>query len=90
MRKMIITFRISRREMDELYRFARARSTTMSFMIREALVAAYPEIFATANRYIKRPKRPKPLQEKTVLQKSLADGTIRVIDTSAEKNPLNE
>lgn len=90
MREMIMTFRISRAEMNELYRYARARGATMSYMIREALVAAYPEIFGEANRYIRKPRRPKPVQEKTILQQSLVDGSIRVIlPTEGTKSPTN-
>lgn len=83
MRDIILTFRVTRREMNELYRFARARNATMSYMLREALVLTYPEIFEDANRYIRKPRiKPKPLQEKTVLQQSLVDGSITVVDTT--------
>lgn len=81
MREIILSFRISRNEMNELYRYARARSATMSYMIREALVQTYPEIFLEANRYIKKPKKPKPVQDKTTMLTSFVDGQVKVVDT---------
>lgn len=80
MREIILTFRVSRRELDELYRYARARSATMSYVVREALVQTYPEIFADANRYIRKPRKPKPVQEKTTVEHSLVDGSIKILD----------
>lgn len=81
MREIIMTFRVSRNEMNELYRYARARSATMSYMIREALIQAYPEIFTDANRYIKKPRKPKPIQNKTTILTSYVDGNTKVVDT---------
>lgn len=82
MRNIILSFRVSRKELDELYRFARSRSATMSYMLREALVKTYPEIFAEANRYIRKPRKPKPIQDRTTVATSYVDGSIKVLDTS--------
>lgn len=79
MRNIVLTFRVSRREVDELYRFARSQSATMSYMLREALVKTYPEIFEDANRYIRKPRKAKPIQEKTTIQTSYATGEVSVV-----------
>lgn len=83
MREIILTFRVTKREMNELYQYARARSATMSYMIRQAMIETYPDIFLDANRYIRKPKAPKPIQDKTVLEKSLVDGSIKIVDTKS-------
>lgn len=80
MRDMRITFRMSRSEANELYRYARARKATMSYMIREALKEKFPEIFANMNRHIKKPRVPKPIQEKTQIMHSLVDGQIKILE----------
>lgn len=51
----------------------------MSYMLREALVETYPDIFADANRYIRKPRKPKPIQEKTTIQTSYATGEVTVV-----------
>lgn len=81
MRDIILTFRVTRREMNELYQYARARSATMSYMIRHAMMETYPEIFENANRYIRKPRKPKPIQDKTTVEHSLVDGSIKIVDS---------
>lgn len=51
----------------------------MSYMLREALVKTYPEIFEDANRYIRKPRKAKPIQEKTTIQTSYATGEVSVV-----------
>lgn len=80
MRDGRITFRMSQREIDDLYRYARARKATMSYMIREALVEKYPDLFGASNRHIRKPRKPKPLDGRTSMMHSFADGTARVLD----------
>lgn len=81
MRDIILTFRVTRREMNELYQYARSRSATMSYMIRQAMMEAYPDIFLNMNRYIRKPRKPKPIQDKTTVEHSLVDGSIKIVDT---------
>lgn len=54
----------------------------MSYMVRQALVETYPDIFADANRYIRKPRKPKRIQDKTLIQKSLVDDTITIVNGS--------
>jgi len=80
MRNIILTFRVSQRELNDLYQFSRAQRATMSYIVRQALVETYPDIFSDANRYIRKPRKPKPIQDKTLIQKSLVDGTITILN----------
>jgi hypothetical protein len=80
MRGSKLIFRCSRQEADDLYQYARARKATMSYMIREALKEKYPDIFGNANRHIRKPRKPKPQQERAQIMHSLADGSIRILD----------
>jgi len=82
MRNIVLTFRVSQRELNELYQFARSQRATMSYMVRQALVETYPDIFADANRYIRKPRKPKRIQDKTLIQKSLVDDTITIVNGS--------
>lgn len=78
-RNRILYFRVSQREVNELYRYARARKATMSYMIRQALHAQYPEIFGDINRHIRKPKKvPLPIQEPTQIRHSLVDGSVSI------------
>ena len=83
----MVSFRVSRQEIDDLYRYARARRATMSYMIREALCQQYPDIFKSLNRHIRKPKKnPLAIQERTQVLHSLATGIITVMPP---ENPLN-
>jgi len=82
MRDVVITFRTSRQEMNELYHQARSRTITMSYMIREALEKAYPEVFANANRHIKKPRKQKPIQPRTHIMHSFVDGTVNILGSA--------
>lgn len=81
-RTCILYFRVSRRELDEIYRYSRSRKATMSYMIREALQQAYPEIFEEQlNRHIKKPRqKPVAVESPTTILKSLADGRVTIVD----------
>lgn len=79
MRDCILYFRVSRREVDELYRFARARKATMSYMIREALREKYPDIFGDINRHIRKPRPATEIEEPTQMLHSFANGTVTII-----------
>lgn len=78
MRDRILYFRVAQREVDELYRYARARKATMSYMIREALHAMYPDIFGDINRHIRKPKKPMPQEAPTQILRSLVDGSVKI------------
>ena len=84
MRDVILTFRVSKKEINELYRYARARKATMSYMIREALREKFPDIFTEINRHIRKPRK-KPLETENPAQilHSLVDGNIKFIDTES-------
>lgn len=85
-RNRILYFRVSQREVDEIYRYARARKATMSYMIRAALHAQYPDIFGDINRHIRKPKlKPTPIETPTTMQHSWANGNVTVIDTGSEE-----
>lgn len=84
MRECIMYFRVTRRELDELYRFARARKATMSYMIREALCEKYPDIFADINRHIKKPRKPKKMEAPSQILYSLVDGSVKVVDSGEQ------
>lgn len=90
MRDRIMLFRCSLKEANELYRYARARSATMSYMIREALKDKYPDIFGNANRHIRKPRKPKPLDGSTSVMVSLANNDVRVVDTQEFLGTTNE
>lgn len=79
MRDRILYFRVSQREVDDLYRYARARKATMSYMIREALHAMYPDIFGDINRHIRKPKKPMPQEAPTQITRSLVDGSVKIL-----------
>lgn len=79
-RDVVITFRTSRKEMNELYHQARCRKATMSYMVREALAKMYPDIFKYANRHIRKPRTPKPIQPQTHILHSYVDGSIKILD----------
>lgn len=81
MRECILYFRVTRRELDELYRFSRARKATMSYMIREALKEKYPDIFDDINRHIRKPRKPLPIETPTQILHSLNDGSTKIVDT---------
>lgn len=81
MRECILYFRVTRRELDEIYRFSRARKATMSYMIREALREKYPEIFADINRHIRKPKKPVEVEKPAQILKSLVDGSVKIVDS---------
>ena len=78
-RDVVITFRTSRKEMNELYHHARCRKATMSYMVREALAKMYPDIFKNANRHIKKPRDPKPIQPVTHIMHSYVDGSTKIM-----------
>jgi len=81
-RDCIMYFRVSQRELDEIYRYSRARKATMSWMIREALKEKFPEIFTNINRHIRAPKKNLvSFDSPTQISKSLANGNINIIDT---------
>lgn len=83
-RDCILYFRVSRREVDEIYRYARARKATMSWMIREALKEKFPDIFTDINRHIKKPKKtPIDTDGPTHILKSFANGNVKIIDTQS-------
>ena len=85
MRDRIMTFRVSIDEQNELYRYARARKATMSYMIREALCEKFPDIFKNLNRHIRKPrKKLAPVEDRTQILHSLATGTISVLPPSTE------
>lgn len=84
MRDCILYFRVSRRELDEIYRFSRARKATMSYMIREALCEKYPDIFADINRHIRKPRKPKPIESPTQILHSYANGAVKIMSTESE------
>lgn len=84
MRECVMYFRVTRRELDELYRFARARKATMSYMIREALREKYPDIFADINRHIQKPRAPKPTEKPSYILHSMVDGSVKVFDREPE------
>lgn len=79
MRNRILYFRVSQREVDDLYRYARARKATMSYMIREALHSTYPDIFGDVNRHIRKPKKPVPQDPPTQILRSLVDGNVKIV-----------
>lgn len=84
-RECILYFRVSRRELDEIYRYSRARKATMSYMIREALCEKYPDIFADINRHIRKPKPPKHQPElPTQILHSLANGAVIITNSKPE------
>ena len=85
MRECILYFRVTRRELDELYRFSRARKATMSYMIREALREKYPDIFSDINRHIRKPRKPRPVETPTQMLRSLANGTVTIVDSGSEE-----
>lgn len=85
MRECILYFRVTRREVDEIYRYARARKATMSYMIREALREKYPDIFGDINRHIRKPKPPKSVETPTRMLHSLANGTVTIVDSDPEE-----
>lgn len=87
-RGQIIGFRVARYEADELYRFCRARKMTMSYLIREALHKQYPELFVVGNRHIRKPRKPKPIEPRTLIMHSLANGTTTLLQT--EPKPIKE
>ena len=58
MRDTILFLRVTRLEYDRLYRYARARKATMSYMVRSALEEKFPDIFADTNRHIRKPRKP--------------------------------
>ena len=81
-RVCVMYFRVSRRELDDMFRYARSRKATMSYFIREALIEKYPEIFADMNRHIKKPrKKPLEVEKPARILKSLADGNVKVVDS---------
>ena len=80
-RDCIMYFRVSRRELDEIYRYSRSRKATMSYMIREALQQTYPEIFKDElNRHITKPMKTVEIEVPTKILKSLADGSVTILD----------
>jgi predicted DNA-binding ribbon-helix-helix protein len=79
-RGMRLTFRLSRQEADDLYRYARARKCSMSYMIREALRERYPDMFANANRHIRKPRKPSAIEPPARIMHSLATGKISYLD----------
>lgn len=80
-RDCIMYFRVSRRELDELFQFARARKATMSWMIRDALKDKFPDIFMDINRHIKKPRAvPLPTEKPTRILKSFANGSVKILD----------
>lgn len=82
LRECVMYFRVSRRELDEMFRYARARKATMSYFIREALREKYPEIFSDMNRHIKKPrKNPLPIEEPTQTLHSYANGAVKILNT---------
>ena len=85
MRECILYFRVTRREVDEIYRYSRARKATMSYMIREALREKYPDIFGDINRHIRKPKPPKSVETPTQMLHSLANGSVTVVDSTPEE-----
>lgn len=87
MREVKLTFRVSQEEIDEFYRYARSHKSSMSYMIRHALVEVYPEIFKNANRYIRPPRPPAPVQDRTVYEQSFVDGTTTI---SADPAPFTK
>jgi hypothetical protein len=85
MRECILYFRVTRRELDEIYRFSRARKATMSYMIREALREKYPDIFADINRHIRKPRPAKSAETPTQMLHSLANGSVTIVDSGSEE-----
>lgn len=85
MRDCIMYFRVTRRELDEIYQYSRSRKATMSYMIREALKQVYPDIFSDINRHIRKPRPPKTTQRPSHILHSLVDGSVKVFDTESDK-----
>lgn len=81
MRDTPVTFRMSKKELNELYRYARARKATMSYMIREALQEKFPDIFTEINRHIRKPKKPMSVDPASNILYSYANGSITLLDT---------
>lgn len=80
LREHILFCRVTRKELDTLYRFSRARKATMSYMVREALKEKYPDIFGDINRYIRKPKKPVEIEAPTQMLHSFVDGSVKVVD----------
>lgn len=78
MRSLVMHFRISKKELDDLYQYARSHRATMSYMVREALKLTYPDIFSDANRHIRKPKLMFTPPSRTTIQTSLNDGRINI------------
>lgn len=78
MRFQRVSVRISRREMDDLYQYARSHRATMSYMIRQALAEVYPDIFRDANRHIRKPKKAYTIPKRTQITQSYNDGRINI------------
>ena len=85
MRECIMYFRVTRRELDEIYRYSRSRKATMSYMIREALCEKYPDIFGDINRHIRKPKAPTSVETPTQMLHSLANGSVTVVDSTPKE-----
>lgn len=80
MRDAILFLRVTRQEYDRLYRYARARKATMSYMTRSALEEKFPDIFAGTNRHIRKPRKPVKVEPPTQILTSWVDGSVKVID----------
>lgn len=82
-RKSFIHFRVSHDELDEFYLYAKSQRRSMSYLIRETLEKAYPEIFVNINRYVqgKSRKKPAPKPPKTHIMRSFDGSNVRVFDT---------
>ena len=80
MRDTILFLRVTRLEYDRLYRYARARKATMSYMVRSALEEKFPDIFADTNRHIRKPRKPVEVELPTQILTSWVDGSVKIID----------
>ncbi len=80
MRDTILFLRVTRQEYDRLYRYARARKATMSYMVRAALEEKFPDIFVEANRYIRKPRKPVEIETPTQILTSFVDGSVKIIN----------
>ena len=80
MRDTILYLRVTRQEYDRLYRYARARKATMSYMVRAALEEKFPDIFAEANRHIRKPRKPVEVETPTQILTSWVDGSVKIND----------
>ena len=91
MRNVVVSFKVSRNEIDAFYEWCRARDMSMSYFIRSALEQVYPEIWQNAgvgqaNRFIRKPKKfPRPLQEKTAIYQSYVDGKLSIKPLTQEQ-----